>query len=261
MIVGGGISGAYAALRLGEKYKTQVCLFETRATEGGCLMDVKTNPWSRHTRYIGVGARRVIASQTAVVDLAKELNINLQNTNLEEEFLFARSKYGFVTKNEGYNNFSRLYPTISFKIASKDQLTTQLYKRILNSSERDNILSHPNLRSYILSVIGDVGLKYLKEMTRFKGDFEISRSASSYIDYIDADFNLDYDNDLYPVGGMSEFPKKMLMRAMQKGAQIFRSEPILSIEKISPAYFMMHSKNFVIQAENIILAIPPHELN
>ena len=259
VIIGGGVSGAYVAMRLSEKYKSEVCLFEKEAIEGGRLFDVKTNPQYHNPTYIGVGGRRLIASQTDAINLAKEFNIVLQNPDQEEQFLFARGKYGFVTKREGYNNFTNLYPTMRYNKKSKYPVRLQLYHNLIHSMERTNILNHPNLVSYALSVIGDVGLTYLREMTKYKGDLEIPISAKSYIDWLEAEWNLDYDDDLYVEGGMSQFPKKMLIKAVNNGARIFRSEPVSSIEKISSNNLRLHSKNYLVKAENIVISIPPHE--
>ena len=46
-IVGGGPSGVYTAMRLGEKHGKNVCLFEKESKLGGRLNDIRKNPKSK----------------------------------------------------------------------------------------------------------------------------------------------------------------------------------------------------------------------
>ena len=76
-IVGGGPSGVYTAMRLGEKHGKSICLFEKEHKLGGRLNDIRKNPNSTNGPLVAIGGRRVMTSQKLMFDLAKELNIKI----------------------------------------------------------------------------------------------------------------------------------------------------------------------------------------
>ena len=164
-----------------------------------------------------------------MTNLAKELKIKLQKPKQLEEFCFARGKYDFTTKSTDKDVFAKLYRGLRIDPIHTDY-EFQLTQTLFNSPERKNIANHPNLRTYIASALGDAGYQFLYDMTRFKSDFTYAIAAKDYIDWLETEYTYDYD-DMYPVGGMSQFVKKLALKAQKFGARIFKPKRIISINK------------------------------
>ena len=252
------MAGTYLAMRLGKQHGIKVCLFDKEERIGGRLTDIKTRPGDKNSPLIAIGGRRILTSQKVMMSLAKELNITLQEPEPAEQFCFARGQYHFTTDNAEKDEFANLYPGLPIN-RNKSDYEYQLIKQLFDSPERKNIVNHPNLRSYIESVIGGVGFNFLRDMTRFKSDFTYSLSAKSYIDWLEKEYTYDYDAR-YPVGGMSTFVKKMESKARKYGVLIFRPEVIYSINKHNHAGYLLRSSKRQIEADRVIVAVPPNDL-
>ena len=255
-------------MMLGKKYGNNVCLFEKEWKLGGRCHDIKTDlspDWEGSTysgTYLGIGARRVIEGQF-VTNLSAELGVILEkgfDQQFQEQFLFARNEYHLANENNWSLKFAHLYPKLPIDKTSNLDITAQLNNKLFSSPKRKHILEYPNLWSYIRDVIGDVGLQFLQEMGRFKGEYKDSKSASSFIDYLEDGEKLNYKHDLYPVGGMSEYPIKMAQKAVSSGVRNYSSQPIISIEKLKNSGYELKSKKRRISAQRIILALPPTDL-
>ena len=85
-IVGGGPSGVYTAMRLGEKHGQEVCLFEKEHKLGGRLNDIRKNPKSQKGPLIAIGGRRVMTSQKLMFKLAKEVGVKLERPEQKLKF-------------------------------------------------------------------------------------------------------------------------------------------------------------------------------
>ena len=221
-IVGGGIAGSYLAMKLSKKYGSDVCLFDKDKHTGGRLYDIPVNSNKSRSPKIGLGARRVLAEQEIMTNLAKELKIKLQKPKQLEEFCFARGKYDFTTKSIDKDPFAKLYKGLKIDRNHSDY-EFQLAQTLFNGPERKNIIDHPNLKTYIASALGDSGLEFLHDMTRFKSDLTYVLSAKDYVDYLEAEYTYDL-TDWYAVGGMSQFVKKLTLKAQKLGARFFKPE-------------------------------------
>ena len=268
-IVGGGPAGTYAAMKLGEEYGKRVCLFEKEGRIGGRLYDIKTYPNLPNSTFIAVGGRRILSKQCIMINLANELGIEIEYPTTEEQFCFARGEYHFVTDSFGYNNFSHLYPGLlelnglngnlsENSINVKAELEKRLISR-LNTTQELLFLEQSSLESYIISMIGLVGYQYLSELTRFKADFKSNISPKSYIDFLRDECRNGGDEG-YPIGGMSQFPKKMEAKARDFGVRIFSSENIVSVDKVNISSYELLSKQRRIFADRVIFAVPTTEL-
>ena len=257
-IVGGGIAGSYLAMRLSKKYGKDICLFDKDKHTGGRLYDIPVNSEKLRSPKIGIGGRRVLASQEIMMNLAKELDIRLQKPKTAEEFCFARGKYYFTTKSKDKDVFANLYGGLRIDRSHSDY-EFQLTQTLFNSPERKNIISHPNLRTYIASALGDAGYQFLYDMTRFKSDFTYAIAAKDYIDWLETEYTYDLDAR-YPVGGMSQFVKKLTLKAQKFGARIFKPERIISINKDKYSGYRLSSTQRKIRADKVIIAAPAPEL-
>ncbi|HWV16567.1 MAG TPA: FAD-dependent oxidoreductase [Cellvibrio sp.] len=247
VIVGGGPAGLYSAFRLGEKYGAQVCLFEKELRLGGRLYDVARDP-AGNGPYMAVGGRRIMEGQTLLFNLAKELNISLDNPTVEAELTQVEGKT--VTHK---NDLLPLYPKLVGPFG--EDAETQLLTQLLTSSERKNIDSYRNFSAYAKKVIGAEGFRYLHDMSRFRADFEYPINARSYVDYLEEEINV-CCKIYYPVGGMTAFIRAMESRARSWGVQIFIGEGVQRIDKQNTDYTIVTAQRSV-QASRLIIAVPP----
>ena len=134
-----------------------------------------------------------------------------------------------------------------------------MHKTLFNSPERKHIISHPNLRTYIASALGDSGYQFLYDMTRFKSDYTYEISAKEYVDWLETEYTYDLDAR-YPVGGMSQFVKKLALRAKKFGVRIFKPERIILINKDKYSGYRLVSSQRKIHADKVIIAAPAQEL-
>ena len=258
-IVGGGIAGSYLAMRLSKKYGSDICLFDKDKHTGGRMYDIPVNSKTSRSPKIGLGGRRILAAQEVMTNLAKELKIKLEKPRPLEEFWFSRGKYDFANRSNDEDPFAGLYPGLKINRSDPDYLS-QLTQTLLNSPERKNIIDHPNLRSYIASAIGDAGYQFIYDMYRFKSNYIHPIAAKDYIDWLDNDYSLGID-DMYPVGGMSQYAKKALKKAQKFGARIFKPERIISINKDRYSGYRLSSPQRKILADKVIIAAPAQAFN
>ena len=249
VIIGGGPAGLYSALRLGPKYGSQVCLFERENRLGGRLYDVARDPVANpNGPYMGIGGRRVIEGQTVLFNLAKELNITLDNPAVEAELTQTQGKVA-VNKND----LLFLYPNLKGPFG--EDAESELLNQLLASPERKNIDSYASFSDYATTVIGVDGFKYLHDMSRFRADFEYPINARSYIDYLAEEINV-CCKIYYPVGGMSAFIRAMEAHARASGVQIFINEGVNSIDKQGAEYKVATAHRIVV-SPRLIIAVPP----
>jgi len=250
-IVGGGPSGVYTAMRLGEKHGEDVCLFEKEHKLGGRLNDIRKNPGSKKGPLIAIGGRRVMTSQKLMFELAKEVDVTLERPEQKAgEFLFARGLY-----SSNKDDFTKLYPGLPVDI-KKGDIETQLLMKLFKSPERKKIQSYPSLRSYIESVVGTVGFNYLRDMSRFRGDFNYALNAKSYLDWLEEEFDV-CCTAYYAVGGMTSFVKGMEKKAKSFGVRFFFSEPVYSINRDSFTGYNVITSKKRFDTEKVIIAVPP----
>ena len=263
-IVGGGMAGSYLAMTLAKEYKRRLCLFDKDKYTGGRFQDIPVNPDDKNSAKVGIGGRRILTSQHVMMNLAKELNIELQKANnsdasIPEELCFARGEHHFTTNSGDKDVFAELYDTLPIDLKQTDY-EYQLIKTLFSSPERKNIVNYPSLRSYVESTVGHAGFKYLLDMTRFKSDYLYSLSAQDWVDWLENEYTYDYD-PRYPVGGMSTYIKTMLSRATESGARIFKPEKISKINTDGYGGYRLSSRKKKVNANKIILAVPAQALS
>ena len=259
-IVGGGPSGTYTAMQLSKKHGSDICVFEKESKVGGRLQDINEHPKCQlnDCPHISIGGRRVLPSQTKMIALANELHITLENPDTDQkELIFARGMHS-TNRDDFINRYPGL-PIDPIDLRIGDSAEYQVFNMLFNSAERKNIESHPNMQSYMVSVIGLVGFNYLRDMTPFKGDYQYNLSAKSYIDWLEEELRQEYDPH-YPIGGMSIYVHKMAERAKGYGVRIFQSQPISLIDKDGNEGYILKSRTHSIKAKRVVIAVPPVDL-
>lgn len=248
-IVGGGPAGLYMAYQLGPLYKSKVCLFEKENRLGGRIYDIGKGPDQQQGPLIAVGGRRVMEGQHVLFKLAQDLGIELEKPKLENELIFARGLY-----STNPDDFVVLYPGIKFDQAKGDA-PTQLLRRLLDSEQRKHIDQFSDFKSYATSILGNSGYEYLRDMSRFRSDFEYALSAKGYLDFLEEDIDVCCEAS-YPVGGMSAYVRGLARKAQESGVRIYLDEPVKSIDKESSHYSLVTSKHRINSAR-VVITVPP----
>jgi hypothetical protein len=247
-IVGGGFGGVYTAFRLatngGRKPNRDVCLFEKEDRLGGRVYDVALDP-AHPELVIGTGALRIMETQDLVFALADELGITYEAAPYRDDLISAR---GFFGSTSDELNVS------AYPLVPDGTTETDLYDQLRFGPERANAATYPDFRSYVRAVDGEQGYHFLTDMFRFRGDFEYPIDTRSYLDFLDEEWDV-CCTPSYPVGGMSEFIKRMSARATEGGARIFLSDPVQRITKQGGARpYRLVTANHVVSAKRVVIA-------
>jgi monoamine oxidase len=249
-IVGGGAGGLHTAFRLGPKLGSKVCLFEKENELGGRIYDVSYDADNPDAPRMGVGARRIMETQTVLFNLAAELGLQLETPPLGTDLIQVRGKTSFSK-----DDFVSLYPGLPLKDNPDTDQETWLYDQLRLGPERAKAGQYPDFRSYVSAVVSPAGLDYLHDMTRFRADFEYPLDARSYMDYLDEEWDVCCVAS-YPVGGMSAFIRGMEERARAAGVRIFKGEAIHGIHRKGKAY-ELQSAHYQVAAKQLVIAVPP----
>jgi hypothetical protein len=250
-IVGGGAGGLHTAFRLADTLGAKVCLFEKERELGGrihdvTLMDVDDPGAPR----IGLGARRVMETQDVLFSLATELGLELEKPEGAADLIQARGIFSFSKDDIA----ARAYPTIPPATADKDR-ETLLLDTLRASPERARITEYADFASYSKAVIGDEAYTFLRDMSRFRADFEYPLDARGYLDYFDEEWDTCCAPS-YPKGGMSSFIRAMEARATARGARIYKDEPVSTIVKVGSEY-RVTTGHHTATAKKVVIAVPP----
>ncbi len=248
-IVGGGPAGLYMAFRLGPIFKDKVCLFEKENRLGGRIFDISKDSESQEGPFIAVGGRRVMEGQEILFKLAEELGLPLEKPALEAELIFARGLY-----STNPDDFVKLYPGLDVDMAAGDA-PMQLLRALLNSPERRNIDQYPDFRTYAQQVVGHSGYAYLRDMSRFRSDYEYDLSARAYLEFLEEDIEVCCVAS-YPVGGMSAYVRALEARSRASGVRIFIGEAVTDIDQQGDLYLLATTRRQVL-SHRVIITVPP----
>lgn len=250
VIVGGGVGGLHTAYRLAPTLGEGVCLFEREATLGGRIKDVSLDESDPSAPRVGVGARRVMEGQTVLLDLADELGLTLEEAPGTADLVNARGGFGF--SKEDLVGLYGITPDTS------GDTETALYDALRFGPERANASTYADFASYVQAVVGEEGYNFLRDMSRFRADFEYPLDAAGYLDYLDEEWDV-CCTPSYPVGGMSQFVIGMQADAEANGARIFPSETVSDISRGESGYLLTTS-SYSVSAQKVVIAIPPYAL-
>ena len=252
-IVGGGAGGLHTAFRLAS-LGNKVCLFEKEKELGGRIHDVTFDDAAgAEAPRVGVGARRVMETQDVLFALATELELALEKPPNQADLINSRKVFSFSKDDIGV----KAYPTIPKPADADKDRETFIYDLLRASPERKTLPNpkYPDFVSYIKQVAGEEQYKFLRDMSRFRADFEYPLDARGYLDYLDEEWDVCCQPE-YPKGGMSSFIRGMEIRATQAGARIFKSEAVTSIDKKDGAY-QLKTATKTVKATKVVIATPP----
>lgn len=242
VILGGGAGGLHTAFRLAPTLGEKVCLFEKENRLGGRIYDVSKTPGGP---VYGLGALRIMETQEVVFKLADELGIQYVAAPFEDDLIRARGAAAFDSDSLR----TQAYPKVT---ASEGAL----YDQFRLGPERAKAAQYPDLRSYMRATLGAENYQFVADTFRFRGDFTYPLSAKAYLEFLDEDWDVCCTAS-YPVGGMSEFIKRMAAKATQNKARIFLSEPAQEIED-GPGNgnrYRITTPNYVVTANRLVIAV------
>jgi hypothetical protein len=262
-IVGGGAGGLHTAFRLGTTLGSKVCLIEKEGELGGRILDVALDPKDPSSPLVGVGARRVMETQDVLFALADELKLTLEKPPLVADLIGARGKYAFA-KDDLLTQYANLQP----KLDPGVDYETWLYDVLRKGSGRASITNFADLRSYIRATSGLSGYDFLRDMSRFRADFEYPLDARGYMDYLDEEWDVCCQAS-YPVGGMSAFIRGMEEKAKASGVRFFKGQKVVSIDhnkqgsryRVRSTTSDSEGNNLQVNANKLVVAVSPYWLN
>ncbi|MEI6789900.1 MAG: FAD-dependent oxidoreductase [Myxococcaceae bacterium] len=246
MIVGGGPSGVHTAYQLSKTQSSNICLIEKENHLGGRLYDVALDP-QRPDLVYGLGALRVMESQSYLLGLAQEIGVQLELAPYRDDLISARGFFSFSSDE---------IKTLAYPLVTGTENT--LYDRLLHGPERSHVTEYPDLRSYIRTTIGTQAYQFLSDISRFRADFESPIDARSYLEFLDEEMD-NCCKPYYPIGGMSSFIKQMSRFAQSHGVQIYVSEPAQTISKQN-SFYQILTPNYLFSAKRLIIATSAHGL-
>jgi hypothetical protein len=238
-ILGGGPGGLHTAYRLAPQLGSKLCVFEKEDRLGGRIYDVSRTPGGP---VFGLGALRIMENQPVMFALADELGVKYAAVPFQDDLINARGARAF--DSEAIRQ--EAYPKVK-----EDEFA--LWDKIRFSPERANIDKYPDFRSYVRAVLGPEEYQFMADIFRFRGDFSYPLSARGYLDFLDEDWDVCCTPN-YPVGGMSEFIRRMEARTRAAGVRIFTGEPVLSIEGGNPTY-RIATPGYMATAGRLVIAI------
>ena len=241
-IIGGGAAGLHTAFRLGPQLGNKVCLFEKENRLGGRIYDVSRTPGGP---VFGLGALRIMETQEVVFNLADELGIQYVAALFNDDRISARGYFA---------NDSETLRALAYPFVNSDEFT--LYDKLRFGPERANIQRYPDLRSYMRATLGEESYQFLADIFRFRGDFTYPLSAGGYLDFLDEDWDV-CCTPSYPIGGMSEFIRRMEQKALQSGVRIYKSEPALEIAggPGSSGRYRVTTTSYVATANRLVIGV------
>lgn len=250
IIVGAGVGGLHTAFRLAPDLGEGVCVFEKEAFVGGRIKDIALDGSFNDPDKdrVGVGARRVMPQQQILLDLAEELGLTLESPELGSDLVNARGRWALSKEN-----ILPAYPTITPDASGDTE--TAFYEELLFGPSRDNVGDYDNFRAFVTDSLGTEEFAFLRDVSRFRADFDYPLDATSYMDYLTEEWDV-YGTPSYPVGGMSTFPLGMAAAATAADARIFTNEPVARIDRDGSDY-VVETKTYRASAPKIVIAVPP----
>jgi hypothetical protein len=238
-ILGGGPAGLHTAYRLGPQLGSKLCLFEKENRLGGRIYDVSKTPGGP---VFGLGALRIMEGQPVMFALADELGVKYVPAPFEDDLINARGTRAFDSETLRQEAYPKVMVTEG-----------DLWDKIRMSPERANIDKYPDFRSYVRSVLTAEEYQFMADIFRFRGDFTYPLSARGYLDFLDEDWDV-CCTPSYPVGGMSEFIRRMEAKVRANGVQIFTGQAVRTIEGGNPNY-RIATPDYMATAGRVVIAI------
>lgn len=253
VIIGGGVGGIHTAYQLSKlppsDNSTNVCLFEKEPRLGGRVHDVVHDTNTPDLVY-GLGALRVLEGQEQIFALAKELGVKLMRTPYESDLINTRGQFAFSSDQINLLAF----PTLSKASIDESGYGTEGAFFSLLLENRSSAKHFFDVRGFTRNVVTPEGFQFLHDVTRLRSEFIRPVDIDAFFAYYLEEARQG-SVPSYPVGGMSQFINKMAERAVLNGAQIYRAEPVLRIDKQAgkPAYQIITEQR-IVYAEYVVIA-------
>ena len=287
VIIGGGPGGVHTAFRLATESipnnlginRNNVCLFEKNDYLGGRIED---KPIGKHGELIATGAMRM-PKEHYTYKLMQELNLPTQD-QLEPKTTVLGVKNGYVNNNPTYtNDASTLNVAYGLVDGNGDGLGLTDFEQVDKLAcgaqvvkdtdgtplyEQSPALYGKSITEYGTDILGQNGMDFLKDVSTFKADFLKAddgdfADAVSYMEYIANDYTT--GGYVYAQPGFSVLIKKMADKAENRGVNIYMKEAVKTVNSQnnngSYKYKLLTSKNRVVNAKYVIIAINPGELS
>lgn len=297
-VIGGGVSGAYAAWRLASGDAAQsarlkatgvvgvprVALFEASDRIGGRLWSF-VPPGMPHLRA-ELGGMRIPTYQTLVVELVKHLGIEtipfpMGDTHNLRYFRGRRYTVADLTnpaivpydlppdlRGKAPNDI--LIGAIERYIPNAGQLTEAEWNSVRQSGAYDGVPLHElGFRALMQNVLPDEAFLFIRDDSGVEW-FTLSGSAVDLMHEWAADFSLE-TSVVTPLLGMQEIPSTLARSAEQEGAIIARGHHLQRISRIHDAgadepglrleFIGLDGAPQTWTARHVILAMPPRAIS
>ena len=139
-------------------------------------------------------------------------------------------------------------------ITAFEAMDELMYKKLheLRETRPHSLESHADFPALVRAMFGTEGLAFMRE-TGYHSLFT-SVAHHALLDFLATER---WGSLSYPVGGMSQFPERMLRRAQSHGMKIFRGEPVRSITSDVAGKFLIETPSLKIKADKVLCSIDP----
>jgi monoamine oxidase len=250
-VVGGGPAGVFLGYKLSPRFHENFCLFEKAPQLGGRMVDESRE--AAHPIWVGTGARRVNTTQKSVLKLGKELGISFQKPAPLGQLIHTSKRTALSS-----DGLLPDFPTLIGPLDTDPQTSREeeIYALLLKEKARAQEFS--DLKTFIQSIAGEAALRFLRDSSRFHGDFDYGISTANYLEMLE-EINKQGTTSVYPVGGMHSFTQKMEERIRSQNGRIFLSEPLLELHENPSQHgtYLLLTPQYKVTARRVVLAIPP----
>lgn len=258
-VIGGGISGLYAAYKLSQRRMPQsIALLESQPRIGGRLMTAK----SMNGDNIELGAMRISTRHNEVIKLCKDLDIKLvpfnANINNSAHFFYANleSQNPIITNESASSMIGKCAARYAGLPFFEPSLTQQIFSRMLSKMNKKKIGVESLTISEWLELIAT---NTEKEMiiSAFGYDHLALRDISFTSCISNATGHSTHENFLRPLNGMESIAEAIHQKFIESKGIYIPNFSVATILKSGSSITLISEDNRIIEASKIIFAIPP----
>ncbi|XP_055354015.1 uncharacterized protein LOC129599731 [Paramacrobiotus metropolitanus] len=254
VIIGTGIAGAYAAYKLAPTLKSDLCVIERHAYDGGRIIDVSEAPGG--PRW-GIGAIRVMAEHVNMRYLAGLFNITLQ-PGMGTEYVHTAGRDYF--RSVDGSTRGRAAGCMTTRLSNACWTDAQIVQAIVRHTRAhpEEVDRFPDFRDLVRALVGTEGLAFLQGFTRFNTFFAQSHSPASMLDFLEWEYGWKDQRIFYTVGGMATFVQRLMDAVRSTSARVFHNQTIVQMD--ADVSFTLRSPTHTFLADEVIASIDPFNL-
>ena len=251
VVVGGGISGLYAAERLTALYPAETACLVEKLELGGRILDVRMD--AVPGVVVGLGAWRLDANHERMWALAKRFRIKTEPWNFDKDILAeARGAW-----SADPNALKPQFPSLMsgrFKGMNQSQLFGILFSPPLSETGSD----YADMDDFMKSNLSPEAQAWLLSNTPFSDMRRVD--VAGFMEYLS--YEAQDANDMHrPLGGMSSFTRALESAlAARPNAHIFQNDEVLSVDRVSFEFEVRTAAHRFV-APRVVLAVPPAALS